>query len=86
MSGPGGSLNSLDLCNCIKFIGQSPVIISCENGQVVMAEYVMLTVSLGVLKMHKNSLFTPSLPPWKSRAIDSFSFGTIDRYKVHYFM
>ncbi|CAO4379197.1 unnamed protein product [Caenorhabditis nigoni] len=46
-----------------------------SNGQSFLFDSVIMTSSLGYLKKHKTTLFTPALPVSKSAAIDRFGFG-----------
>ncbi|CAI2352465.1 unnamed protein product [Caenorhabditis sp. 36 PRJEB53466] len=47
-----------------------------ENGETVYFDAVIVTCSLGFLKHHKRTLFTPSLPRQKEDAIDRIGFGS----------
>ncbi|CAF3817204.1 unnamed protein product, partial [Rotaria sp. Silwood1] len=47
--------------------------VSTKNGQIYYAEFVLVTVPLGVLKS-KQIEFTPQLPQWKLNAIDRIGF------------
>lgn len=53
--------------------------IECDDGSVYDADHLICTVSLGVLKERHLSLFDPFLPPKKINAIESLSFGVIDK-------
>ena len=61
-------------------------IISLEDGMVVVAgerqfpcRYVILTVSLGVLKAEAATMFHPPLPADKLETIASLGFGVVDK-------
>uniref|UniRef100_A0AAY3ZV63 Amine oxidase domain-containing protein n=1 Tax=Denticeps clupeoides TaxID=299321 RepID=A0AAY3ZV63_9TELE len=53
-----------------------PVRIECENGEMVPADHVILTVPLGYLKKHQNTLLDPPLPLGKKHSIQRMGFGT----------
>ena len=67
------------------------VLVHCEDGSLVEADHVIITVSLGVLKAEAlttieddnvdqhNSLFQPPLPQWKQSAISKLGFGLVDK-------
>nr|BAS29669.1 polyamine oxidase 5 [Selaginella lepidophylla] len=69
-----------------------PVKVHCEDGSVLEADHVIVTVSLGVLKAKAlaNSdgrdgecpLFQPLLPTWKLEAIEKLGFGVVDKLFV----
>jgi hypothetical protein len=48
---------------------QAPVRVVCENGTELIADHVICTVSLGVLKEKHNTLFKPCLSEKKQNAI-----------------
>lgn len=56
----------------------------CENGAKFVGETVICTVPLGVLKEKANTLFSPSLPQYKSEAIDRLLFGTVNKIFLIY--
>lgn len=53
--------------------------ITCADGKIYVANHVISTVSLGVLKEQYLSLFTPSLPQKKVSAIRGLTLGTVDK-------
>jgi spermine oxidase len=53
--------------------------VTLDNGQKFEADHVIFTPSLGVLKENYKTLFTPALPPWKSRAIIASGYGTLEK-------
>ncbi|XP_042550644.1 spermine oxidase isoform X2 [Dipodomys spectabilis] len=58
---------------------QWPVAVECEDCEVIPADHVIVTVSLGVLKRQYTSLFQPSLPTEKVAAIHRLGIGTTDK-------
>ncbi|CAF1096719.1 unnamed protein product [Adineta steineri] len=52
--------------------------VSTKNGQIYQAEFVLITVPLGVLKS-KQIEFNPQLPQWKLDAIDRIGFGYYEK-------
>lgn len=56
-----------------------PVAVECEDGELVPADHVIVTVSLGVLQRQHASLFRPGLPADKAAAIARLGFGATDK-------
>ncbi|KAF5890706.1 spermine oxidase-like, partial [Clarias magur] len=56
-----------------------PVRVICENDQIIEADHVIVTVSLGVLKQQARTMFEPALPKPKLDAIKRLGFGTVDK-------
>lgn len=54
------------------------------NGELIDADHVICTVSLGVLKETHKEMFTPALPPAKCRAIDGLKLGTVDKFFLEF--
>ncbi len=56
---------------------KSGITVTCEDGSLYLADFVIVTSSLGFLKVKSDELFIPALPAQKKRAIqvilDSFS-------------
>ncbi|CAF1042548.1 unnamed protein product, partial [Didymodactylos carnosus] len=52
--------------------------VTTMDDEVYKAEYVLITVPLGVLKSRRIQ-FVPSLPQWKLDVIDKLGFGTLDK-------
>lgn len=56
---------------------KSGIKVTCEDGSLYLADFVIVTSSLGFLKVNSDKLFIPALPVQKKRAIqviiDSFS-------------
>ncbi|XP_077585783.1 peroxisomal N(1)-acetyl-spermine/spermidine oxidase [Stigmatopora nigra] len=58
--------------------------VECEDGKVVAADHVIVTVPLGYLKMHYSSLFHPPLPLHKIYSIQRYGFGTNNKIFVEF--
>lgn len=58
---------------------QWPVLVECEDCEVIPADHVIVTVSLGVLKRQHASFFQPGLPTEKVVAIHRLGIGTTDK-------
>ncbi|KAJ5109150.1 Winged helix-turn-helix transcription repressor DNA-binding [Penicillium angulare] len=58
--------------------GKRKSVIHCEDGENVMADHIVFTGSLGVLKQRKIQ-FNPPLPDWKMGAIDRLGFGVMNK-------
>ncbi|XP_007195950.2 spermine oxidase isoform X4 [Balaenoptera acutorostrata] len=58
---------------------QWPVVVECEDCEVIPADHVIVTVSLGVLKTQHASFFRPGLPAEKVAAIHRLGIGTTDK-------
>lgn len=56
----------------------------CEDGKTYYADYVLITIPLGVLKSNADSLFCPRLPARKMNAISKISFGYLDKLYMEY--
>ncbi|KAF4087135.1 hypothetical protein AMELA_G00092360 [Ameiurus melas] len=56
-----------------------PVRVICGNDQIIQADHVIVTVSLGVLKQQARTMFEPDLPKSKLDAIERLGFGTVDK-------
>ncbi|KAK9149039.1 hypothetical protein Scep_007796 [Stephania cephalantha] len=62
----------------------TPVKLHFEDGSVMEADHVIVTVSLGVLKsgikdQHGNGMFSPPLPSFKTQAISRLGFGVVNK-------
>ena len=55
------------------------IIVHCADNTTYEADHVICTASLGILKKHHQTLFTPQLPEAKRKAIESIGFGTIGK-------
>jgi hypothetical protein len=49
----------------------------CKDGEVVWADHVIVTVSMGVLKRDAATLFHPALPEQQRLAVERMGFGTV---------
>jgi len=58
---------------------KQPLEVLCEDGEILRADHVLVTVSLGVLKECVNRLFLPSLPRKKLLAIQGLNIGTVNK-------
>lgn len=58
--------------------------ITTKNNQSLIAVAVLVSVSLGVLKAHHQTLFSPSLPERKVEAIESLEFGTVNKIYLEF--
>ncbi|XP_072864236.1 spermine oxidase-like isoform X2 [Chlorocebus sabaeus] len=58
---------------------QWPVVVECEDCELIPADHVIVTVSLGVLKRQYTSFFRPGLPTEKVAAIHRLGIGTTDK-------
>lgn len=55
------------------------IIVMCADGSKYEADHVIVTVSLGFLKKHHQTLFTPPLPAKKINAIEHIGYGTLGK-------
>nr|CAI5835227.1 unnamed protein product [Callosobruchus analis] len=53
------------------------VMVKCSDDTSYVADHVIVTVSLGVLKNNHSKMFSPPLPPFKVRAIQGLCFGSL---------
>ncbi|RAL17150.1 putative lysine-specific histone demethylase Aof2 [Aspergillus homomorphus CBS 101889] len=58
--------------------GKQKAVVQCEDGETFMADKVVFTGSLGVLK-YRNIQFSPPLPEWKLGSIDRLGFGVMNK-------
>nr|7OXL_A Chain A, Spermine oxidase,Spermine oxidase,Spermine oxidase [Homo sapiens]7OY0_A Chain A, Spermine oxidase,Spermine oxidase,Spermine oxidase [Homo sapiens] len=59
--------------------GSGSVVVECEDCELIPADHVIVTVSLGVLKRQYTSFFRPGLPTEKVAAIHRLGIGTTDK-------
>ncbi|KAH8307298.1 hypothetical protein KR044_009189, partial [Drosophila immigrans] len=68
----------------INYAGADQVKLRCWDGEVLTADHVICTVSLGVLKEQHEKLFVPALPEAKVRAIKGLKLGTVNKFYLEY--
>lgn len=59
-------------------------IITCCDGSQYPADYVIVTVPLGVLKQQLNDLFCPELPAKKVEAIKKLGYGHVNKLYLYF--
>ncbi|PYH30891.1 putative lysine-specific histone demethylase Aof2 [Aspergillus neoniger CBS 115656] len=59
-------------------LGKQKTVVHCEDGESLVADKVVFTGSLGVLKQ-RSIQFSPPLPDWKVGAIDRLGFGIMNK-------
>ncbi|XP_018044767.1 PREDICTED: spermine oxidase [Atta colombica] len=59
-------------------------IVKCNDGEEIPADYVIITVSLGVLKNQHTKLFLPGLPAEKVEAIKKLGYGYVNKIFLEY--
>ncbi|XP_017840689.2 spermine oxidase-like [Drosophila busckii] len=83
-----GILKGRVLCNKriteINWRDGQQVLVRCWDGEILTADHVICTVSLGVLKERHQTMFVPALPEAKVRAIKSLKLGTVDKLFLEY--
>lgn len=67
-----------------KNCSQNRIEIKCSDGDIIEADHVVVTVSLGVLKEKHLKLFDPHLPTEKQRAIEGLAFGTVNKIFIEF--
>uniref|UniRef100_A0A182Q295 Amine oxidase domain-containing protein n=1 Tax=Anopheles farauti TaxID=69004 RepID=A0A182Q295_9DIPT len=60
------------------------VVITTSDGSRYEADHAIVTVSLGVLKEHYRTMFTPPLPAVNQRAIDGINYGTVNKVVLQF--
>uniref|UniRef100_A0A0C9PGX1 Smox_2 protein n=1 Tax=Fopius arisanus TaxID=64838 RepID=A0A0C9PGX1_9HYME len=68
----------------IEYKGDGPVKVKTSDGDVYMADCVIFTPSLGVLKANHKNLFVPHLPPSKINAIEHIGMGHVGKIYLYY--
>ncbi|XP_017003530.2 spermine oxidase [Drosophila takahashii] len=68
----------------INWSGDGELTLRCWNGQIVSADHVICTVSLGVLKKKHQKLFVPALPAAKVRSIEGLGLGTVNKFLLEF--
>ncbi|EDW05050.1 GH18004 [Drosophila grimshawi] len=64
----------------INWEGSDELRLRCWNGEILTADHVICTVSLGVLKEQHASMFVPALPEPKLRAVKGLKLGTVNKF------
>lgn len=59
-------------------------VVKCCDGEEFPADYVIITVSLGVLKHQHDKLFCPALPAEKVEAICKLGYGYVNKIFLEY--
>lgn len=59
--------------------------VTCKDGSQYQADVVLVTSSLGFLKLNNDTLFTPKLPVYKIRAIQVTKLKKFKLQVVNYF-
>lgn len=62
----------------------SAVKVTCSDGSSFVADHVIFTPSVGVLKHYHEELFTPNLPEEKKTAIQDIGLGAIVDYSFYF--
>lgn len=89
---PGGNDNHLPDCRSGNAsLSTSPsrkqrakVEVVCQDGKKFLADHVICTVPLGVLKESGRTMFDPPLPDYKMDSIDRLCFGTVNKIYLEY--
>lgn len=58
--------------------------LTCWSGEIIEADHVICTVSLGVLKENHQKMFEPALPVEKLRAIQGLKLGTVNKFFMEF--
>lgn len=58
--------------------------VQLENDEILQADHVIVTVSLGVLKRSLDSMFEPPLPAFKRQTVKSMGYGSIGKVILVY--
>ena len=58
--------------------------VMCKFGESYIADHVIVTSSLGVLKAHHKDMFQPPLPKKKQEAIQDIGFGRVNKIFLKY--
>lgn len=64
--------------------GEMRACVKCSDGEEFPADFVICTMSLGVLKQQAKKLFCPQLPTEKVTAIDKLGFGLVNKIFLEY--
>ncbi|KAI9015515.1 amine oxidase [Hyaloraphidium curvatum] len=58
--------------------------ITTQDGSVYMADYVVCTIPLGVMKKTHKAIFSPPLPVPASNALQAMGYGTLDKIIIRF--
>ncbi|KAL9889203.1 spermine oxidase-like [Glossina fuscipes fuscipes] len=79
--------DKIQVCQRVKHIEwqhEDGIKITLFSGKIIVADHVVCTTSLGVLKESHKSLFQPSLPLSKIRAIEGLKLGTVNKFFLEF--
>ncbi|XP_043460908.1 spermine oxidase-like [Leptopilina heterotoma] len=68
----------------INYTSDNKVVVSTKDGKKFEASHVIFTPSLGVLKNEYKTMFNPSLPEIKEKAIEGFNFGAVNKFFLEF--
>ncbi|XP_058799158.1 peroxisomal N(1)-acetyl-spermine/spermidine oxidase-like [Phymastichus coffea] len=85
---PSCSLKYCKPVSCVRWGAVSEscprALVKCCDGEELLADYVIVTVSLGVLKHQHDKLFCPALPAEKVEAIAKLGYGCVNKIFLEY--
>ncbi|KAJ0033796.1 hypothetical protein NQD34_000903 [Periophthalmus magnuspinnatus] len=61
-----------------------PISVECEDEEWILADHVIITASLGVLKKNHEAMFSPALPEDKVLAIEKLGISTTNKIFLEY--
>ncbi|KAF5272015.1 hypothetical protein FQR65_LT04996 [Abscondita terminalis] len=64
--------------------GEEKVVVTCADGTKYIADHVILTVSLGVLKNQHKTLIVPNLSKEKSQAVEQLGFEAVFKVVLYF--
>jgi protoporphyrinogen oxidase len=87
-NGAAFPLDQIELSTPITSIHLRPdekgIDVHAANGKVILADHVIVTVSLGVLKKLQSSMFVPPLSEKKKDVISSMGYGMVGKVVLFY--
>jgi spermine oxidase len=85
---PNCSIKYCKPVSCIRWGAASETcpraMVKCCDGEEFLADYVIISVSLGVLKHQHEKLFCPALPTEKVEAISRLGYGCVNKIFLEY--
>lgn len=60
-------------------LSNDKITVTCSDGSSYLADHLIFTASLGVLKDRHHTIFSPNLPESKIKAIRNIGFGTLGK-------